>query len=50
MSCQIELGASPRRALASPRRTLIVAGVVFLWGVLLCAEPVTVRHREGLVH
>jgi hypothetical protein len=24
--------------------------VVFLWAVLVCAEPVTVRHTEGLVH
>src|ERR1700730_67883 len=43
MSSRIELGASPCR-------TLIVGGVVFLWGVLLGAEPVTVRHTEGLVH
>jgi hypothetical protein len=43
MSCRIELGGCPRR-------TLILAGVAILWGVLLCAEPVTVRYAEGVVH
>jgi hypothetical protein len=35
---------------ASPGRTLIVAVVVFLSGVLVRAEPVTVRYVEGVVH
>jgi hypothetical protein len=29
---------------------LVVAGVMILWGVLLGAEPVTVRYAEGVVH
>jgi hypothetical protein len=43
MICRNELGSSPRR-------TLVVAGVVILSGVLLGAEPVTVRYAEGVVH